>query len=60
MELLLRMMPDNQAALRLHRVIKHKQKDVKKREERIGMVTAALTVGVGILAAAALGGRKKG
>ncbi len=59
MELLLRMMPDNQAALRLHKAIQRKQKDVKKRDERIGMATTALAVGVGILAAAVLGGRKK-
>ncbi len=59
MELLLRMMPDNQAAQRLHQAIRRKQKDLIKRHERVGIVTTALAVGVGILAAAVLGGRKR-
>ncbi len=59
MELLIRMMPDNQAAERLHRAIRHKQMKVTKRHERVGIISTALAIGVGILAAAAIGGRKR-
>ncbi len=59
MELLLRMMPDNQAALRLHRAIRSKQMAKKKRDKEVGMITAALAVGAGILAAGLVGGRKR-